>query len=111
MSAEKLSRERGVILHCNYDGCKASMATASTLVSAVRGYAASVGWIRGLRKRSSGSAKTGTGQKANLRWDICPGCAPAERLEAAQRMEASAERRAKRDASRKAKDAKTKDAP
>lgn len=109
MSAEKLSRERGVILHCNYDGCKESVYTASVLASTVRWHAASIGWIRGMRKRSSGNAETGTGQRANLKWDICPMHAKFERLANERRMAASAERRARRDASRKVKDAKLKE--
>lgn len=95
MSVSILSRNRGVCLRCNYDGCLASVTTAQVQAKLIRAYAPTVGWIRGLDP-GSGSGKLGTGRPANRRWDICPEHAVIERERAAERKLASDERRAER---------------
>lgn len=99
-------RELGVTLRCNYPGCAATHTTALISVRHNRKAAAGGGWIRGLLKRSTGSAKTGTGELANARWDVCPAHAVEERAKAEARKTAANERRAARDAKRRALDEK-----
>jgi len=71
MSSEKLSRERGVIIRCDYGAyedepgsCTASVHTGNVWIKVNRAFAALQGWIRG-----------GAGRK---RLDYCPTHAPRE---------------------------------
>lgn len=92
MSVSILSRNRGVCLRCNYDGCLASVTTAQVQAKLIRAYAPTEGWIRGLDP-GSGSGKLGTGRPANRRWDICPDHAIIDLQRAAERKLASDERK------------------
>lgn len=95
-------RETGATIRC--DRCKQETITTGQIqVGILREHAARNGWGRGLRKRSTGSAETGTGEKANTRHDIGPKCMPMERAEDDQRKQAAAERRKKRDENRRAR--------
>ncbi|HEU4727646.1 MAG TPA: hypothetical protein VFT22_07150 [Kofleriaceae bacterium] len=87
-----MSRERGATIEC--DHCDATLTTGQIAVRLIRHYAKTQGWIRGLLKRSTGSAETGTGERANGKHDICPACAPAEKRRAAEREEAARARKA-----------------
>jgi len=94
MTATILTRNRGACLRCNYDNCPHGVTTAQIQAKLIRGYAASVGWIRGLDP-GSGSPDTG-GRPANRRWDICPEHAIIERERAKARKLAADERRKER---------------
>ncbi len=107
MSATKHARELGCTIRCNWPGCTATHTTALVSIKANRTWAQRKnggGWIRGTLKRSTGNPKTGTGELANGRWDICPAHAPLERAKAKAREAASKARQAERDAKRKARD-------
>lgn len=80
-------RELGATMTCNH--CGAKLVTAQVTIRAIRSYARTVDWTRGLDPGSTGRAST-TG------WDICPTCAPAER----ERMQVRKERYATRVAAR-----------
>lgn len=97
MSARVHPREMGVTLRCNYQDCPARYTTAAIRIKANRKAASKDGWIRGLRKR--GTSKL----TANTKWDVCPVHATDEKNAAMTRKLAADERRAKRDAGRKAR--------
>ena len=83
MTARVLPRELGTVLLCSTI-CGAKLVTGQVGVKLIRGYATSLGWIRGgAGDRESPSRK---------RWDICPACAPAER----ERIATIAKRKAER---------------
>lgn len=96
MSVHIRPRQLGAIIECNR--CVARLATAQIEVRAIRAYASTRGWIRGLRKHGTAT------ETANTRHDICLACAPAERAEEDARCRAAAERVAIRDANRKTPD-------
>ena len=109
MSVEILSRYRGAIIHCNRCGrfpnsehWKTSLTTGQVQVGAIREYAKSKGWIRGLRKTKWIPPGQTYRLPANQRHDICPACAPAERAEVKQREQLAKDRRAARHTKRKA---------
>lgn len=87
-------RETGATVRCNYHGCPHTLVTGQILVSAIRAYAKSVGWIRGLDK---GSGDADGGRPSNRRWDICPEHAVKERRSYDERSAAQIARRKKRD--------------
>ena len=96
MSVNILSRQRGAIIKCNR--CGQTLTTGQIKVKIIRSYAKSIGWIRGLLKRSTGSSETETGERANGRHDLCPACAPAEKQRAEDRKAVADARRAARTA-------------
>lgn len=103
MTAHLKPREMGAVLQCDGDGCTERLVTGQILLGSIRDYAATIGWGRG----SIASTPERLGTK---RHDYCPSCLAKDRAEAKAIEDAKAakkaERIAKRDAKRKALDAK-----
>jgi hypothetical protein len=95
-------RESGATVRCGR--CSHSLTTGQIQVKLIRAYAASLGWIRGLRKSKWKPPGEEYMLPANRRQDICPACAPAEREECDLRRRLDAERKVKRDTKRKERD-------
>lgn len=104
MTATIYSRSRGITIRCNWPGCECRYTTGLVRIRNHRNAAVSLGWIRGLHKRSTGSPVTGTGQASNAKWDICPEHAPLEHAEFVKRKAELDAKRIKRDEKRKIRD-------
>lgn len=88
MSVTILPRELGAVLCCN--GCDKTLRTAQILKGAIRAYATTIGWGRGLRRK-------------NKRRDLCDDCMPGERELVAKQKEKREKRRLERDEKARAK--------
>src|SRR5690242_370992 len=98
MTVEILTRSRDAVIHCNR--CRNTLHTGQIQKTPIREYAKSVGWIRGLRTTKIVDPATRhlppperTVLPPNLKHDICPTCAPAERYAAETRKQAADDRR------------------
>lgn len=95
MTVTILPRERGATIRCDCHGCPHALTTGQILVKAIRAYARSMHWIRGLDP-GTGSPDTG-GRPSNRSWDICPTHAVEEREKCDARRRAGSAMRKRRD--------------
>lgn len=94
MSVHIQPRELGATLRCDYHNCPAVLVTGQILVRAIRKYALTVGWIRGM---DPGSGDPDTfGRPSNLRADICPEHAVEEKRRWTERNAAKLARQDRR---------------
>ena len=100
MSVTIHAREMGATVRCNYHGCKATLTTGRIGVRAIRAYAKTQAWIRGLDP-GSGTIDSEGGRPSNRKWDVCPEHAGVERRARDERRVAGSMRRLRRDELRK----------